>query len=278
MTSITEELVPAGELQLLVHTAGPADGHPVVLVHGFPDTGMIWDNQMRGLAAAGYRVIAPDTRGCGGSDAPADSTAYAISDLMSDLGAILEVLEIERPTLVGHDVGGSFTWLVGALMPERVARIVTMSVGYPAGFGNLPLDQLQRYWYLLLFCTDAAEQFLQRDDWAGMKMIAEHPRQTETQRRLAEPGALSNALAWYRCNISPTQFATYNTAAPPVRVPTMAMWGTGEPIAAESQITGSERFVEAPFRYTRVDSSTHWMQVSAADEVNRALLAFLADG
>src|ERR1700755_2792570 len=93
-------------LAVRVEGEGPA----VVLLHGFPDSWKIWRHQVPALVAGGYRVIAPDLRGFGDSDKPADIDAYRVGKSVSDLVHVLDALEIERAHVVGHDWGAGIAW------------------------------------------------------------------------------------------------------------------------------------------------------------------------
>lgn len=109
-------------LALAVHEAG--SGPAVVLCHGFPELGYSWRHQLPALAAAGFRALAPDQRGYGGSDRPAEIDAYDVHHLTGDLVALLDAIGIERAVFVGHDWGGLVVWALPALHPTRVAGIV----------------------------------------------------------------------------------------------------------------------------------------------------------
>ena len=97
----------SGGVGIEYDVSGPEDGRPVVLVHGFPDTGRLWRNQVPALAEAGLRVIVPDMRGYGRSDKPADIEAYNLLFLAGDVFAVLDDLGIERAAIVGHDWGAA---------------------------------------------------------------------------------------------------------------------------------------------------------------------------
>ena len=118
--------LPAGSTEpgigLSVHEAGA--GPAIVFSHGFPELGYSWRHQFAPLVAAGYRVIAPDQRGYGASDAPAPIAAYDIHHLCGDLASLLDVLEIEKAVFVGHDWGGFVVWAMPYLHPDRVAGVV----------------------------------------------------------------------------------------------------------------------------------------------------------
>lgn len=109
-------------IALSVHDAGR--GPAVVLCHGFPELAYSWRQQVPALADAGFRALAPDQRGYGGSDRPASIEAYDVQHLTGDLVALLDALEIERAVFVGHDWGGLIVWSMPALHPTRVAGVV----------------------------------------------------------------------------------------------------------------------------------------------------------
>jgi pimeloyl-ACP methyl ester carboxylesterase len=111
-----------------VATAGPADAPPIVLVHGWPQHWWAWRKVIPALAKE-HRVYAPDLRGFGWSDAP--SADYSKGALADDLLLLLDVLELDRCTLVGHDWGGLTSWLAALKAPERFDRLVVMSINNP---------------------------------------------------------------------------------------------------------------------------------------------------
>src|SRR3990170_6280658 len=107
------------------------DGQPVLLIHGFPDSHRLWRHQVPALMGAGKRVIAPDLRGFGESDRPEEVADYRIRHSVADMLAVLDALEVERAQVVGHDWGAAVAWTLGAFAPERVERLVVLSVGHP---------------------------------------------------------------------------------------------------------------------------------------------------
>ena len=124
-----------------LHAAVAGEGPPVLLVHGFPDDHAVWRKQIPALAAAGYKVIAPDMRGCGESEAPVDVSSYRIDVLIDDLVGLLDTLGIERVRLVAHDWGAVIGWAFAIRHPERVERYAALSVGHPSAYARGPLEQ-----------------------------------------------------------------------------------------------------------------------------------------
>ena len=124
----TRRDVVLDDVTLSVHDAG--SGPAVVLCHGFPELAYSWRRQIPVLAAAGYRVLAPDQRGYGDSSVPAEVTAYDMTHLCGDLVGLLDALEIDRAVFVGHDWGGLVVWQMPLRHPDRVAGVVGVNTPY----------------------------------------------------------------------------------------------------------------------------------------------------
>src|SRR3954468_8745368 len=106
--AVTEHMVRTGGVELNVATAG--HGAPVLLLHGFPDSWQVWRYQIGALAAAGYRVVAPDLRGYGRSSRPAGVEAYRVDRLLDDVVAVLADGGVASAAVVGHDWGAGLAW------------------------------------------------------------------------------------------------------------------------------------------------------------------------
>jgi len=125
---------PEEPVTLSVRDTGPetgaADRPAVMLSHGFPELAWSWRHQIPALAAAGFRVVAPDQRGYGDSDRPEAVDRYDIGHLTGDLAGLLEALSIERAVVVGHDWGGFVAWAMPILHPERIAGVIGVNTPY----------------------------------------------------------------------------------------------------------------------------------------------------
>lgn len=154
--STTERRVATNGIELHVVEAGPADGFPVVLSHGFPELSYSWRHQVPALAEAGYRVICPDQRGYGRSDRPEAVEDYDIHHLTGDLLGLLDEAGHERAAFVGHDWGAMVVNGVAALYPERCAAVMTMSVPLLPRGGIAPTELFKMafgdsFFYMLYF-------------------------------------------------------------------------------------------------------------------------------
>jgi pimeloyl-ACP methyl ester carboxylesterase len=266
--------VTVGDITL--HVSDTGSGTPVVMLHGWPDTGDLWRHQVPALTAAGYRVVAPDLRGFGASSKPTDLAAYAPPVLVGDLLGVLDALDIERAHLVGHDWGAAVAWMTAALAPGRIASITALSVGHPAAFRSAGLRQREKSWYMLLFqFTGVAERWLSDDGFRNLREWSAHPDIDRVVERFADPAALTAGLALYRAILPPESLVGTPAPLPPVTVPAMGVWSSGDLALIEEGMTGSGRYVTGPWRYERVEDAGHWLQLDAPDKVNALLLDFL---
>ena len=139
-------------LRCVVEGKGPL----IVLVHGWPESWYSWRHQIAPLAAAGYRVVVPDVRGYGGSDAPDAIEAYDMESLIGDVLGLIDHFSERQAILVGHDWGAPIVWNTAALHPQRVRAVAALSVPYtPRGkLSSIELwKQLyaDRFFYQLYF-------------------------------------------------------------------------------------------------------------------------------
>jgi pimeloyl-ACP methyl ester carboxylesterase len=284
--AVTERTVAVNGVDLHLAEAGPPDGPPVLLLHGFPDSWLLWRHQVGALAAAGHRVLAPDLRGFGQSARPGAVEAYRMRTLVADVTGLLDLAGVRRAALVGHDWGAALAWRVAMYVPDRVERLAVVSVGHPLAGVAVGLPQRQLSWYVLWFLfPGVAERVLPADNWALYRRwiwAGTQPGQDpDLDRQLADlsrPGALEAGLNWYRANNDPAQFPAFDPAQfqmPKVACPTLGVWSSDDPVLSEAQMTGSADYVTGPWRYERLEGIDHWVPVHAPDQLSRLLVEFL---
>jgi pimeloyl-ACP methyl ester carboxylesterase len=267
--------IAAHEVTLAVQDEGT--GPAALLLHGFPDSSRLWRHQVPALVEAGLRVIAPDLRGFGESDRPEAVEDYSIGNSVSDMVAVLDTLGVERAHVVGHDWGAGLAWALAAFVPERVDRLVVMSVGHPNTLRNPSIEQREKGWYQLLFqFTGVAEALIQRDEWKLFRdMLGTARDRDQYLADLARPGALTAGLNWYRANAAPAQELDRAGPFPAVAAPTLGLWSSGDNYLTEEGMLGSGEHVAGPWRYERIENAGHWLQLDAPERVNELLVEFL---
>lgn len=115
-------------------------GLPVLFLHGFPELAYSWRHQLPALADAGFRAIAPDLRGYGRTGGPDDVAAYDVGELIADVEGLLDALDLETATIVGHDWGALLMWHFAMMKPERVERLVGLNIPHTP---RPPIDPIE---------------------------------------------------------------------------------------------------------------------------------------
>jgi pimeloyl-ACP methyl ester carboxylesterase len=262
---------------LRFHVTDEGSGGAVILLHGFPDTSQLWRHQVDALVKAGFRAIAPDMRGRGQSEKPKEVAAYALPLIASDVVAILDALGIQRAHVVGHDWGAAVAWLVASLYPQRVDRLVAISVGHPTTSPRPTLASLQKGWYRILIQFEGvAEELFQKDDWYLMRELLQGGGEFDVYRKtLSEPGALTAGFNWYRANLPVDRLLAAPPSLPPVSAPTLGIYGGNDLYVTEDRMLASARAVKGPWRYERFADAGHWVPLEQPEKLNRLLLEFL---
>jgi pimeloyl-ACP methyl ester carboxylesterase len=269
-----------------LHVVEAGSGPPVVLLHGFPEFWYSWRHQLRALAAAGYRAVAPDLRGYNLSDKPPGVRSYRPGELVADVAGLIEQLGAGPAVVVGHDWGGVIAWLLVMRRPELVRGVVAMNAPHPATFmQELPhARQLLRSWYMFFFqlpwLPEAVLQFqrfgIVRNTlrWQPVRGEAFTPNNIERYREaLSRPGALTAAINYYRAAFRFRHEGERSFR--PVRGPALVIWGERDAYLNRHVLDGLPTWAPDA-RLARLPNASHWVQNDAADEVNRLLVQFLA--
>ncbi|MBT9458883.1 MAG: alpha/beta hydrolase [Burkholderiaceae bacterium] len=262
------------EFPVLDIGSGPA----VLLLHGFPDTHALWRNQVGPLVAAGYRVVAPDLRGFGDAPRPQAIADYHPGLILGDVIGLLDVLSINQARVVGHDWGAVVSWLLAMHFPDRVERLMVMSVGAPGNPVFNSIEQRERAWYTLFFQFEGvAEEALQRDNWALLRgmMRNEGDLEQAIERFSSRPGLLTAGLNWYRAFLKPQRPDPKALPVPRVKAHVLGVWSDGDHFLTEAQMKTSDKLVSGNWRYERVNGAGHWMMLDKPEAVTRLMLGFL---
>jgi pimeloyl-ACP methyl ester carboxylesterase len=280
------------ELSVLAEGSGPL----VVLAHGFPDLALTWRLQVPALVAAGYRVVAPDMRGYGGSARPESVEAYRSDVVGEDLVGLLDHEGVERAHFVGHDWGASSVWPLGLTHPDRVLSLTGLSVPYappsPAPPTEIFRKRLGEDFYMLRFHSDDAIPELERDpartlalilngrlDDPGPGVAVDRPTwlpQDVFEEYVAAFGrtGFAAALNYYR-NLDPNWRLAEQREAGVIEAPSLFVTGSRDPVAlfmsaenAASSFRDLERHV--------VEAAGHWVHQQEPDQVNALLLGHLS--
>ncbi|WP_333773377.1 alpha/beta fold hydrolase [Streptomyces sp. IBSBF 3136] len=256
--------------------AGPPGGRPVLLLHGFPQTGLAWRRQIAALAAYGYRVVAPDQRGYSPGARPRRAEDYRMNLLVDDVVAITEELGWPAFDLVGHDWGGAVAWWTAYAHPGRVRTLTVVSTPHPGALATAlrgDEDQRERSRYMRDWReTPATEERMLAHDAQELRALyaGKVPRDSAEAylRHLSRPGALTAALNWYRAGRP-------DHAIGAVEVPTLYVWSTQDSAFGPAAARETARWVDGPYRFETLQGVSHWVPEEAPEALSRLLLHHL---
>jgi pimeloyl-ACP methyl ester carboxylesterase len=255
--------------------SGTGERGTVLALHGFPQDASAYDDVGTRLVAAGLRVLAPDQRGYSPGARPTGGRAdYAMRELVADAVALLDAAGVERAHVVGHDWGGAVAWVLAGRHPERVASLSVLSTPHPKAFQAVMWRSTQglRSTYMALFqVPDLPERLaLSRDARRSRRALvrtglpaAYVDRYVE---RLAEPGALTAMLGWYRGIAASRGYGAGRT-----RVPTTYVVGRHDPFFTHAAMRRTRDFVLGDYRLVELDAG-HWLPERHPAEVADAVL------
>jgi epoxide hydrolase 4 len=268
---------------LHVAQAGPPDGKPVMLLHGFPEFWYGWRHQIDALAEAGFLVIAPDQRGYNHSDRPPGVGAYDLDLLAKDIVGLGEALGHARFDLVGHDWGGIVGWWLASHHAEHIERFAALSAPHPAvwteAMRTIP-EQRRKSWYVLAFQIPWLPEFLMRR--RNFKVLTDALREAKRAGAMSDadldlyraawsmPGALTGMVNWYR---APMRRRDRTMAAARVGPRTLIIWGEQDRYGVPALADRSAALCDDA-TLVRLDAS-HWVQHEQPERVNALLLDFL---
>src|SRR5689334_12100364 len=226
--------IKARGLTFDVYEGGPADGDPVLLLHGFPQDHREFDLILPRLHAAGLRTYALDQRGYSPGARPADVAAYSLAEATADAVAVLDELGVEKAHVIGHDWGSQVAWLLAGHHPDRVRTLTAISVPHPRAL-RLALrvrpSQRARFAYMGVFRSAVAERLLLARDGAVLRsmMKAIGSRAGQYAEAMREPGRLTGGLNWYRA-LRIEDMAQLGT----IIVPTTYIWSDQDPVVGRT--------------------------------------------
>ncbi|MBS9532457.1 alpha/beta fold hydrolase [Mycobacterium sp. M1] len=263
-----------------VRDAGPPDGPVVVLLHGFPQRNDSWSAVIDRLTAAGYRCLAPNQRGYSPGARPPHRRDYRMAELVADVGALIDASGAARVHLVGHDWGAAVAWNVAAELPDRLASVAPVSVPHPAAFVNALFTSRQGLasWYMAFFQLPWLPEWLMTR--GGVAATAAALRRTgltaagadRDAQAMAEPGALTGGLNWYRG----LPLSNLRDAARSVAVPAMYVWSDDDFALLGKAARNTVRHVDADYRFEVLPGASHWIPDTRPDALADLLLDWFA--
>ena len=270
-----------------LHYVEAGEGPLVVLLHGFPELWYGWRHQIPALAAAGFRVVAPDLRGYNLSARPEGVAAYDVDHLAGDVRDLIAERGETRARVAGHDWGAIVAWAVAGSHPEAVERLAILNVPHPRRMlqGLRTARQLRKSWYIFFFQLPwlperllaagryrALRQGMEQDARPGAYSPQDIERYVEAWSR---PGALTAMLNYYRAALrQPPGRAQRRIRR--VEAPTLVIWGERDRHLGAELAEPDRRDVPNLERVERLPTASHWVAQDEPERVSQLLIEFFA--
>jgi len=271
--------VDANGMKFSVNVRGDKSKTPVILLHGFPESAVMWDKFMNELADKSYYAIAPNQRGYSSGARPSDMKSYELDHLVSDVIQIADNLGIRKFHLIGHDWGAAVGWKLAADHPDRLMSYVAISVPHIDSFGKAyreDPDQYESSEYIRFFQKSIIPEFvLAQNDYKELRAVWDSHENAEIGHYLhifKQENTLTSALNWYRANF-PAFDVGLNIGK--IDVPTTFIWGNKDIALKRSGVAGSHELVNAEYQFIEMDAG-HWIIQEKYKELTPHILAHLA--
>jgi pimeloyl-ACP methyl ester carboxylesterase len=279
---LREGYADLGDVQL--HYVEAGEGPLIVLLHGFPEFWYGWRLQIQPLAAAGFRVVAPDMRGYNLSSRPEDVAAYDTGKLADDIHALVHERGAESALLVGHDWGGTAAWATAMIHPEVVDRLAILNAAHPRKLsqGLHHPDQLRRSWYFFFFALpELPEAVVHANNWHFFRHFLQDADPAYTKEEIeryveawSQPGAATGMINYYRSSVRQSKGA--DAALRPVSAPTLVIWGQDDGYLGTDLAEPDHDDVPNLEPVERLPGASHWVHHDEPERVNRLLCDFFA--
>ena len=280
---VREGYADLGEVQL--HYVEAGEGPLVVLLHGFPEFWYGWRLQIKALAAAGFRVVAPDMRGYNLSSRPKCVGKYDIEKLAGDVRDLVHERGAQSALLAGHDWGGSVAWATAMQHPEIVDRLAILNAAHPRKLsqGLHHPGQLWKSWYFFFFALpDLPDSIVHANNWHFFRHFLHDANPAYTEEEMnryieawSQPGAASGMINYYRSSVR-TPAKRAEAAIHTVKAPTLVIWGQRDAYLGEELAEPEHDDVPNLERVERLPEASHWVHHDEAPRVNQLLTDFFA--
>jgi pimeloyl-ACP methyl ester carboxylesterase len=266
------------------------DGPLVLLLHGYPDIAQTWSHQMRALADAGYRAVAPNLRGYPPTEIPPNGY-YDAATLANDVIGLIDELAGEPAFFIGHDWGAAIGYRTVAAHQDHFKRVAMLSIPHPvAMFGGIMTDPRHihavfHFWFFQM--QGFAEEALKANDYAMIDWLwkfwspnlDEPDHRAVVKKALSQPGALEASLAYYRAALGtiagdPALNDQQAALHGPSAVPTLTIVGGDDPNGKRSDLQAP--FFTGPVEIAVVEGTGHFLHREKPNEVSKLIVDWLA--
>jgi pimeloyl-ACP methyl ester carboxylesterase len=280
-SELREGYAEIGDVRL--HYVEAGDGPLIVLLHGFPEFWYGWRLQIEPLAAAGFRVVAPDMRGYNLSSKPDGVAAYDTGPLAADIRGLVHERGAESALLVGHDWGGTVAWATAMNHPEVVDRLAILNAAHPRKLlqGLHHPGQLRKSWYFFFFqLPGVPESVVHANNWHFFRNFVDDASPAYTSEEIdryveawSQPGAATGMINYYRSSV---RQMNPEAQLRPISAPTLVIWGERDRFLGPELAEPDHDDVPNLDRVERLPDASHWVHHDEHARVTQLLVDFFA--
>ncbi len=274
----TEE-ISLGTLRFDCRLAGKESDELVVLLHGFPETSIMWQRLMEDLIPKGFFCVAPNLRGYSKNACPKGKKHYSIEKLSQDVIDLAQAMGRTKFHLVAHDWGAVIGWYLAYHHSTSILSYTALSVPHLKGFFEAlqtDADQQERSKYIkLLVIPFVAEYTIRKNDFSLFRKYWKHSNEAELQDYLStfrEKKVLTAALNYYRANMGKSRTEEIGD----VEIPTLFIWGKEDMAIGARGVTLGQQYVKGPYTFLELEAG-HWLIQTVYDKIKPAILKHLTE-
>jgi len=267
-----------GSLQFDCRIAGNENDELVILLHGFPETSIMWHTLMEELAPKRFYCVAPNMRGYSKNACPKGKKQYTIEKLSQDVLDLAQALGKTRFHLIAHDWGAVIGWYLAYHHPSNILSYTALSVPHLKGFFealNTDPDQQERSKYIqLLVIPFVAEYTIRKNDFKLFRKYWQHSSEEELEDYLAtfrEKKVLTAALNYYRANFGKAPTEDIGE----IKVPTLFIWGNKDMAIGAKGVALGHQHIKGPYTFLELEAG-HWLMQTVYDKMKPAIFSHLA--
>lgn len=265
------------EFEFEYRVSGEGNKEFVILLHGFPETSMMWTGLMDHLATLGFCCIAPDMRGYSKGACPKGAKNYSMDKLSADILKIADALEINKFHLIAHDWGAAIGWNIVYHHPDRIVSWTALSVPHTKAFAKAyKADPIQRKKsrYIGFFLLPIIPEIkIRMNDFKVFRRLWKNSSQDEIDHYLSvfrRKASLTGALNYYRANLGKGKGQPIGD----IESPTLFIWGKYDLAVGEVAARGTEQFMKGDYTFLELEGG-HWLIQKNYKEVEQAIVKHL---
>ncbi len=239
---------------------GSKNKETIILLHGFPANAESWQPTAEFLAAQGYRVLAPNQRGYSPGARPEHRRDYRLSELVQDINALLDSVDVKSAHIVGHDWGGVVAWAFAARYPERTLSLTSVSTPHPRALlrSVFKSNQLFLSWYMLFFQLPWLPELLVRKNLKSALISSGLSSEIAISyaNAMQEKTRLKGSLNWYRA-LPRTLFEARKIGK--VMSKTLFIYGERDAFLSKAAAAKTRKWVAGEYSFVNQPNATHWI-------------------